>query len=72
MAFILTLEKTALLYNLVFNITFFAKKCYFFVHLGALFHTGHVIMIAIANTFPNQRMPYCLYIPSNSFQIEIS
>ena len=33
---------------------------------------SHVIMAAIAKAFPNiARLPYCLYIPSNSFQIEI-
>ena len=39
MVFVLTLETIALLYNLVFNIAFFPEQCYFFVHLGALFHT---------------------------------
>ena len=71
MVFVLTLETTARLYNLEFNISFSLSSAIFCASGCALLYS-HVIMVAIANTFPNQRMPYCLYIPSNSFQIEIS
>ena len=48
MVFFLILETTALLDNLVFNISFFPEQ------------------------FNVDRLPYCLYIPLNSFQIGIS
>ena len=48
MVFVLILETTALLDNLVFNISFFPEQ------------------------FNVDRLPYCLYIPLNSFQIGIS
>ena len=73
MAFIVIFVTTVLLYDLVFNTTcFFPEQCYFLVHLVASVLYSHVIMAAIARAFPNiARLPYCLYIPSNSFQIEI-
>ena len=71
--FIVILVTTVLLYDLVFYTTcFFPEQCYFLVHLVAPVLYSHVIMVAIAKAFPNiARLPYCLYIPSNSFQIEI-
>ena len=62
-AFSVILVTTILLYDLVFHTTsFLPEQWYFLVHLVA----------AIAKGFPNiARLPYCLYIPSISFQIEI-
>ena len=73
MAFIVILVTTVLLYDLVSHTTFFfPEQCYFLVHLVASVLYSHVIMAAFAKAFRNiARMPYCLYIPSNSFQIEI-
>ena len=73
MAFIVILVTTVLFYDLVSHTTFFfPEQCYFLVHLVASVLYSHVIMAAFAKAFPNiARMPYCLYIPSNSFQIEI-
>ena len=74
MAFIVILvTTTVLLYDLVFHTTcFFPEQCYFLVHLVASVLYSHVIMAAFAKIFPIiARMPYCLYIPSNSFQTEI-
>ena len=70
MAFIVILVTTVLLYDLVSHTTFFfPEQCYFLV-ASVLY--SHVIMAAFAKAFPNiARIPYCLYIPSNSFQIEI-
>ena len=72
-AFIVILVTTILLYDLVFHTTgFFPEQWYFLVHLVASVLYSHVIMAAIAKAFPNiARLPYCLYIPSISFQIEI-
>ena len=71
MVFFLTLETTAWLFNLVFNIAFFPEQCYFLCIWVAVLYS-RVIMVAIANTFPNiARLPYCLNIPSNSFQLKL-
>ena len=71
MVFIWTLETTASLFSLVFNIAFFPEQCYFCASGCAVLYS-HVIMVAIANAFPNiARLPYCLNIPSNSFQLKL-
>ena len=73
MAFIVILVTAVLLYYLVFHTTcFFPGQCYFLVHLAAPVLYSHVIMVAISKALPNiARLPHCLYIPANSFQIEI-
>ena len=71
MVFILTLETTASLFNLVFSIAFFPEQCYFCAS-GCTVLYSRVIIEAIANALPNiARLPYCLNIPSHSFQLKL-
>ena len=73
MPFIVILVTTVLLQDLVFYTTcFFPEQCYFLVHLVASVLYRHVIIAAISKAFPSiARLPYCLCIPLNSFQIDI-
>ena len=73
MAFIVILVTAVLLYDLVFHTTcFFPEQCYFLVHLAASVLYSHAIMAATSKALPNiAGPPHCLYIPVNSFQIEI-
>ena len=71
MVFILTLETIALLFNFLFNIAFFLSSAIFCASGCAVLYS-HVIMVAMANTFPNiARLAYCLNIPSHSFQLKL-
>ena len=71
MVFILTLETTASLFNLLFNIAFFLSSAIFCASGCAVLYS-RVIMVAIANAFPNiARLPYCLNIPSHSLQLKL-
>ena len=73
MAFIVILVTAVLLCDLVFHTTcFFPEQCYFLVHLATSVLYSHAIRAAISKALPNiARLPHCLYIPANSFQIEI-
>ena len=69
MVFILTLETIAWLFNLVFNIPFFPEQCYF---LCIWQHCFIQSCNNVANAFSNiARLPYCLTIPSHSFQLKL-
>ena len=69
MVFILTLETIAWLFNLVFNIPFFPEQCYF---LCIWQHCFIQSCNNVANAFSNiARLPYCLKIPSHSFQLKL-
>ena len=73
MVLFVLLVTTILLYDLVFNISyFFPEKCFFFLHLVASVLYSHVIMASISEAFPNfARLPYRLYIPSSFCQTPI-
>ena len=73
MVLFVLLVTTILLYDLVFNISYFLpEKCFFFLHLVASVLYSHVIMSSISEAFPNfARLPYRLYIPSSFSQTPI-
>ena len=69
MVFTLTLETTPSLFNLVFNFAFFPEQCYFLcIWVRCSKHSCN----NVANAFSNiARLPYCLTIPSHSFQLKL-
>ena len=65
------IETTTLLHNLLFNITFSLSNAIYCASGGTVLYS-HVIIVAVPNAFPNiAKLPSCLYMPSNVFQIEI-
>ena len=66
-----TIETTTLLHNLLFNITFSLSNAIYCAS-GGTFLYSHVVILAVPYAFPNiAKLPSCLYMSSNVFQIEI-
>ena len=66
-----TIETTTLLHNLLFNITFSLSNAIYCAS-GGTFRYSHVVIVAVPYAFPNiAKLPSCLYMSSNVFQIEI-